>query len=445
MKRKKIIKLLEEKKFSELKNKINEVKCADIAEILKKLEDKQAFTVFRLLNKRKAGIAFSFMDSEMQEKMIKEFSDGELKDVLDILYMDDTVDLVEDMPSKVVTRILQTVSKEDRQTINKLLKYPDDSAGSIMTTEFVDLEKEMTVEEALERIKELAINSETIYTCYVLDKLGKLVGTVNIKDILIADREKKIEELMDKHFLFANVLDNQEEVAKIFDKYDIYALPVVDNETLLVGIITVDDAIDVIQEEMSKDFEIMGALKPKEKGYFETSVFEHAKNRIVWLLVLMFSAILTGAIISKYENAFAVVPLLVSFIPMIMDTGGNCGAQSSTLIIRGLATDEIRLTDIFRIIWKEIRVAILVGIVLAIVNGLRIYIQYKDIKMACTIGCTLIATAALAKTIGCLLPMLAKKIKLDPAIMAAPLITTLVDTFSILIYFNIATQIMGIK
>lgn len=437
--------LIEQKKFNELKKTLLEMNSADISLLLDELEDKKAVKLFRILPKEKAGETFSFMEKDMREKLIQEFTERELKDILDELYMDDTVDLIEEMPSNVVTRILRSIPKEDRKVINELLNYPEDSAGSIMTTEFIDLKENMTVTQALERIKELAIDSETIYTCYVLSTNRELIGLVDIKEILIADREITIKELMDTNIISVVTSEDKEEVAKTFDKYNLYALPVVDKENRLVGIITVDDAIDVLQDETSEDFEKMAAMSPNEEGYFETSVFKHAKNRIVWLLVLMLSAIMTGTIISKYEDAFAIVPILVSFIPMIMDTGGNCGSQSSTLIIRGLATDEIEMKDIFKVLWKEIRVALLVGAVLALVNGIRIFIQYNDLKIAVTIGLTLVVTVALAKTIGCILPMLAKKLKLDPAIMAAPLITTLVDTFSILVYFNIATNVLGIK
>ena len=437
--------LIEQKKFNELKKKLLEMNSADISLLLDELEEKKAVKLFRILPKEKAGETFSFMEKDMREKLIQEFTERELKDVLDELYMDDTVDLIEEMPSNVVTRILRSIPKEDRKVINELLNYPEDSAGSIMTTEFIDLKENMTVEKALERIKELAIDSETIYTCYVLSVNRELLGLVDIKEILIADRKTTIKDLMDTNIISVVTSEDKEEVAKTFDKYNLYALPVVDKENRLVGIITVDDAIDVLQDETSEDFEKMAAMSPNEEGYFETSVFKHAKNRIVWLLVLMLSAIMTGTIISKYEDAFQIVPILVSFIPMIMDTGGNCGSQSSTLIIRGLATDEIEMKDIFKVLWKEIRVALLVGAVLALVNGIRIFMQYNDLKIAVTIGLTLVVTVALAKTIGCILPMLAKKLKLDPAIMAAPLITTLVDTFSILVYFNIATSVLGIK
>lgn len=313
-----------------------------------------------------------------------------------------------------------------------------------MTTEFVDLKESMTVEQALQRIRDIGIDSETIYNCYVLNSNRILLGTINIKEILISKPTTIIKDLMATNVISVNTMDDQEEVTKMFDKYDYFALPVVDNENRLVGIITVDDAINVIQDEISEDFEKMAAISPNEESYFKTSVFKHAKNRIVWLLILMLSAAITGGIISAYEEAFAVVPLLVSFIPMIMGTGGNCGSQSSTLIIRGLATDEIELKDVFKALWKEFRVSLIVGVALAVVNGIRILIQYQDMQLAVVIGLTLIATVMLSKILGCLLPLLAKKLKLDPAIMAAPLITTLVDIFSILVYFQIATAIMGI-
>ena len=439
-----IEKKLEEKKFTEIKNILSYVNSADISGILEELDKKHATMLFRLLNKEVAGETFSYMSSDAKEELISDLTDAELRTVLDELFMDDTVDLIEEMPSNVVTRILRTVDKNDRKTINELLQYPDDSAGSIMTTEFVDLKEDMTVEECIKRIRTKGVNSETIYICYVLDKSRKLIGEVNIKDLLLANESDVVKNLISQNTISVNTLEDQEDVAKAFDKYDLYAIPVVDNENRLVGIITVDDVISVIKDEASEDFEKMAAINPNDDGYFETSVFKHAKNRIVWLLVLMLSATLTGAIITNYEAAFAVVPILVSFIPMIMDTGGNCGSQSSTLIIRGLATDEIELKDIFKVIWKEIRVASLVGLTLALVNGGRIFLQYRDLKISIVIAITLMATVVLAKMLGCMLPIAAKKLKLDPAIMAAPLITTLVDTFSILVYFNIATLILGL-
>ena len=439
-----IKKLLSNKEFNKLKNEIRELNAADIPALLEELEKESLVKLFRILTKEQAGEAFTYMEADMQEKLIHSLTDAELKNIMDELFMDDTVDLIEEMPSNVVTRILKAVNKEDRKTINELLKYPEDSAGSIMTTEFVDLKEDMTVEKALKRIRDIGIKSETIYNCYVLSKNRILLGILNIKEILLAKPETLVKDLMATNIISINTLEDKEEVTKVFDKYDYFALPVVDKENRLVGIITIDDAIDVIQEEVSEDFEIMAAMQPNEDGYFATSVFKHAKNRIIWLLILMLSAAITGAIITQYEQAFAALPLLVSFIPMIMGTGGNCGSQSSTLIIRGLATDEIELKDVFKALWKELRVSLLVGVVLAIVNGIRIMIQYKDMQLAIVIGLTLIATVSLAKALGCLLPLLAKKLKLDPAIMASPLITTLVDIFSILVYFQIATAIMGL-
>ena len=439
-----VIKLLENKKFNTLKEELKEMNSADIPSLLEKLEKKQVVKLFRILSKKQAGEAFSYMEPDMKEKLIHDLTDVELRNVIDELFMDDTVDLIEEMPSNVVKRILKAVNKEDRKTINELLQYPEDSAGSIMTTEFIDLKESMTVEEALERIRTMGVDSETIYNCYVLNRNRILLGIVNIKGILISKPGTLIKDLMATNIISVNTMEDQEEVTKVFDKYDYYALPVVDNENRLVGIITMDDAINVIQDEVAEDFEKMAAISPNEDGYFETSVFKHSKNRIFWLLILMLSSAVSGGIITHYQEAFAAIPLLVAFIPMIMGTGGNCGSQSSTLIIRGLATDEIELKDVFKALWKELRVSLLVGVVLAIVNGIRILIQYQDLQLAVVIGITLIATVALAKSLGCLLPLLAKKLKLDPAIMASPLITTLVDIFSILLYFQIATSIMGI-
>ena len=437
--------LIENKKFNELKKKLVDMNSADISEILDELEDKESvIIVFRLLTKEKAGETFSHMESDMREKLINDFTDKELKNILDELFMDDTVDLIEEMPSNVIPKILRSIPKEDRKIINELLKYPEDSAGSIMTTEFIDLKEDMTAEEVLKRVRKIGVDSETIYTCYVLSSERILKGIINIKDILLSKKETKIGTLMETNIISVNTLEDQEDVAKKFDKYDFYALPVVDHENRLVGIITVDDAINVLQDEVEEDFEKMAAITPTEDGYFQTSVFKHAKSRILWLLILMLSSAFTGNILTTYENAFAAVPLLVAFIPMIMGTGGNCGSQSSTLIIRGLATDEIKLKDIFRVLWKEIRVAIVVGIALAIVNTIRIMIQYQNLQLAIVLSITLIATVIVSKVIGCTLPLLAKRLKLDPAIMAAPLITTVVDVCSILVYFQVATHIMGL-
>ena len=439
-----IMELLSNKRYSNLNKYMDQINNQDIPALFEQLSSEDMVRLFRVLPKDEAADVFSYMEPDLQEKLINSLTDKELKSVLDELFMDDTVDLVEEMPSNVVKRILKSVDKEDRNTINELLKYPDDSAGSIMTTEFIDLKVNMTVDKAFEKIKKIGLKKETVYTCYVLDVRREVIGIVDIKDLLLADRDILIKDIMETNVISVNTLDDKEEVAKQFDKYDVMALPVVDKENRLVGIITVDDAIDVLQDETTEDFELMAAMTPTEDSYFKTSVFSHAKNRILWLLILMLSSAITGAIITHYENAFAAIPILVSFIPMIMGTGGNCGSQSSTLIIRGMAIDEISLKDFAKAIWKELRVSGLVGIVLALVNGIRIMIQYNDFMLAVVLGLTLVCTVILAKLLGCILPMLAKKLKLDPAIMASPLITTIVDTCSILIYFAIAVNIMNI-
>ena len=354
--------------------------------------------------------------------------------------MDDTVDLLEELPANLVKRILDTVSASDRSLINQLLNYPEDSAGSIMTTEYVDIRETMTVAESMEHIRQTGIHKETIYTCYVTDK-RKLLGIVSAKDLMTSDNDLTVHDLMETEIISVNTYTDQEAVAQLFTKYDLLALPVLDQDSRMVGIVTFDDAMDVMVEEATEDITKMAAMSPNEKTYFETSVFAHAKHRIVWLLILMFSATVTGTIITKYEDVFAAIPLLVAFIPMLMDTGGNCGSQSSTLIIRGIALNEIRFQDLFRVIFKEFRVSLIVGVALALANGARILIMYHSASLALVIGLSLIGTVILAKLIGCVLPLFAKRVGLDPAIMASPLITTLVDTCSILIYFNIATML----
>ena len=440
----KVIELLENKKYSELHNYIDKLNSQDISLLFEELSKEDMVLVFKLLSKDEGADVFSYMEPDLQEDLISLLTDKELKNVVDELFMDDTVDLIEEMPSNVVKRILKGVNQKDRKLINELLNYPEDSAGSIMTTEFVDLKMNMTVQSAFERIREIAIDKETVYTCYVLNSSRQIVGIVGVKDLLIAKQETIIKDIMETNIVTVNTLDDQEEVVKKFDKYDFIALPVVDKEKRLVGIVTVDDAIDVLQEENTEDFEIMAAITPSEESYFKTSTIKHAKNRILWLLLLMISSSITGPIIINYEEAFAALPLLVAFVPVIMGTGGNCGSQSSTMIIRGMATDEIKLKDYFRAVWKELRISLIVGVILSIANGIRIVIQYNDIQIAIVVGLTLILTVTLSKFLGCSLPMLAKKLKLDPAIMAAPLITTIVDSCSILIYFQIAIALIQI-
>ena len=440
MNRTTFIELLEKRDFKTLKNTLEIMNAVDIALLLSNLEDKERAFAFRLIPKDKAADVFSNMSNPIQSYLVKIFTEKELRELLDNLYMDDTVDLLEELPANLVTRILHTVSSDKRDLINQLLKFPENSAGSIMTTEYVSLKKTMTIKETMKHIKEVGIHKETIYTCYVLEN-RRLIGIVSAKDLMTLDDNTFIQDIMETEIISVGTHTDQEETARLFSKYDLLALPVVDLDNRMVGIITVDDAMDVMVDEATEDISIMGAVNPSEKTYFETSVFSHAKNRFLWLLILMLSSTITGTIITQYENALAAIPLLVSFIPMLMDTGGNCGSQSSTLIIRGLALDEIRFKDIFRVIFKEFRVALLVSLGLALANGLRIFIMYKDLKLAVVIGLSLICTVILSKIIGCILPLFAKKINLDPAIMAAPLITTLVDTCSIIIYFTIATHI----
>lgn len=439
-----VLDLFREKKYIELKQLLETMNSADIAQVLSEVDDEEMIVIYRLLTKEAAVETFAFMGTDEQEHLIHAMSDKELQEVTSLLNLDDAVDLIEEMPAIVVKRILRQADPAQRKLINEFLAYPNDSAGSVMTIEFVDLKATMTVEEAFDRIRKVGVNKETIYTCYVLDDSRCLQGIVTVKDLLLADKATKVSDIMETNLITVNTLEDQEEVVKKFNKYDLLALPVVDQENRLVGIITIDDAVDVMQDENTEDFEKMAAMAPSEDTYFRTSVFAHARHRIVWLLVLMLSATVTGMLITKYENAFAAIPLLVAFIPMLMDTGGNCGSQSSTLIIRGMAIDEIHPKDFFRVIFKEIRVALIVGVTLGVVNGIRIVLQYHDPKLAIVIGLTLVATVCLSKVLGCVLPMIAKKLKLDPALMAAPLITTIVDTCSIMIYFTIAVKVMNI-
>ena len=364
--------------------------------------------------------------------------------ILDAMYTDDAVDLLEDMPANVVNHLLDQVSQDTRADINRLLKYPEDSAGSIMTVEYIDVTLQMTVQQTLDKIRTIGIHSETVYTCYVVEK-RKLCGIVTAEALLTNDGDTQVKELMEENYIFIRTTDDREDAAKLFRKYDLIAIPVLDQEGYIVGIVTFDDAIDVLTEETTEDIHKMAAIASSEESYLKTSVFEHARHRILWLLILMFSATITGAIITKYENAFTAIPLLVSFIPMLMDTGGNCGSQSSTLIIRGLAVDELHFSDFFTILWKEFRVAIVVGVVLALANGVRIFWVYKNLPMAVVVAASLVVTIVIAKLVGCILPILAKRLRMDPAIMASPLITTIVDTCSIVIYFQIATLMFHIS
>ncbi|MBE7053997.1 MAG: magnesium transporter [Ruminococcaceae bacterium] len=440
--------LLSKRQFTKIKEILSQLNPTDVASILSQIEMAHLAYIFRILPKEFASEVFVDMDSDTQEHLIKSFTDRELKEVLDELFVDDTVDIIEEMPANVVKRILKNSQPDARKAINEILNYPKDSVGSVMTIEFVDLKKDMTVADAFERIRKTGYDKETIYTCYVVDKNRKLEGLVTVRTLLLADSSAKISDIMETNVIFANTLEDKEAIAIKFDKYDFMAIPVVDNEDRLVGIVTFDDAMEVIIEESTEDFSKMAAINPTTESYFKTSVWTHSKNRILWLLFLMLSATVTGMIIQEYETAFKTVPILVSFIPMLMGTGGNCGSQSSTMVIRGLALDEIKSKDLLKAIFKEFRIALVVGFLLSVVNAIRIIIMYnksQDINayiLALVLGITLVLVVVLAKVIGCILPIVAKKCKLDPAIMAAPIITTILDTCSVLIFFNIANVFM---
>lgn len=440
----KVFELLSEGNFKELKQLLNESNESDVAECLDELSKEDLAIVFRLLKKDEAVDIFSYMSSDTQEKLVETLSDQEVAAIVSKLYIDDAADLIDELPANLVSKVLQNASPTKRKAINEILKYPEDSAGSIMTVEYVDIKSGLTVKECFDRIRRIGLNKETVYTLYVVDADRRLIGVTTVKELLMRDYDTCINDFMEDNVITVTTNEDKEEVAKMFDKYDFLALPVVDNENRLVGIVTVDDAMDVMSEENEEDFEIMAAMTPSEDDYLKESVITQYKNRIVWLLVLMLSSIITGKIITNYEVTFSAIPLLVSFIPMLMDTGGNCGSQASTMVIRALATDEIEPKDVLKVWWKEARIGIMCGVTLGLVNGIRIFIQYHDLGIAIVIACTLCLTAVLAKSLGCFLPLLAKAIHLDPAYMASPLITTITDACSLAIYFNIALRVLNI-
>lgn len=438
-----LLDLAQQKQFRKLKEILVEENEVDIATFLTELDEERKVAVFRLLPKDLASDVFACLEVDQQQVIINSITDKELGAIIDDLYVDDAVDMLEELPANVVRRVLKNAGSDTRQLINQFLQYPENSAGSIMTAEYISLKKSMTVEQAFQFIRTHAVDTETIYTCYVTDSTRRLEGVVTVKDLLLSPYEEKIEDLMDTHVIKATTTEDREDVVDSFNKYDLLSLPVVDKEDRLVGIVTVDDAVDVMEQEATEDFEVMAAMHPSEKPYLKTGVFALAKNRIVWLLVLMISSMITGGILTKYEEAFAVLPLLVTFIPMLMDTGGNAGSQSSTMIIRGMAVGEIAPRDALKVIWKELRVGIICGIVLGAVNFARLMIQYPGNTLIClTVVLTLFCTVLMAKTIGGLLPIIAKVLKLDPAIMAAPLITTIVDAVSMVIYFELASNLL---
>ena len=445
----KVLTLLVEHNFSKLRSLLGNMNATDLSVLLTQIPESTLTVVFRLLPKDLASETFVEMDPDSQQHLITAFSDPELKEVLDKLFVDDTVDIIEEMPVKVVRKVLKNTSPEKRAVINEILNYPENSAGSLMTVEYVSLYKEMTVMQAFGKIRSEGVNKETIYTCYVTDRSRILLGIVTAKNLMLANPDDLISDLMETNIISCKTSDDREDVAHMIEKYGLIALPVVDHENRLVGIITFDDAMDVIKEETDDEFMKMAAIQPLEQNYFKTSVFSHSKKRIVWLLVLMMSATFTGLIITGFENALTA--LLVSFIPMLMDTGGNSGSQSSAIIIRGLATGEIKLSDFGKVLYKEFRIALIVGVTLALANAARLWLlniavyHYADglVREMFVVGITLIATVVSAKVFGCCLPMLAKKLKLDPALLASPIVTTLVDTTTVLIYFMVAVNVFG--
>jgi len=441
----KIIKLINEGKYTEIRNELIKLNVVDIAQFLSELEEDKSLIVFRLLPKEIAAEVFSYMSSEQQRYIIESITDREIKGIIDELFMDDTVDLLEEMPANVVKKILKNIGEQERKIINQLLMYPDYSAGSLMTIEYVDLRKEMTVGEAIRHIRETAIDKETIDVCYVTDNNRKLEGAVSIRKLILSDEAALVKDLMETNIVSIHTHMDQEEIADLFKKYDLLVMPVVDKENRLVGIITIDDIVDIIEQENTEDFHVMAAMQPSEEEYLKTRVVKLAKNRVLWLLVLMISSTFTGYIIRRFNDVLQSVVVLAAYIPMLMDTSGNAGSQSATMVIRGLALNELKLNDILRVIWKEFRVSLIVGAVLTIVNFLRIYlIEGTDLNISAVVCMSLFITVILAKVIGGSLPIIAKKLRLDPAIMASPFITTIVDAIVLSTYFTLATWLLHI-
>ena len=446
-----ILTLIENKEFVRLRSTLSEMNAPDIATMMDEIPEEYTLRLFRLLPKELAADTFVEMDADTQEHLIKRFSDKELHDVLDEMYLDDTVDIIEEMPANVVKRILRQSDPQTRSEINKILNYPKDSAGSIMTIEYVDLKAHMTVAEAFERIRKTGVDKETVYTCYVTDQNRHLLGIATIKDLLLCDNCAKIGDMMETNIIYVDTFEDKETVAGLFNKYDLLAMPVVDKETRLVGIITVDDVIDVIQEEHTEDIEKMAAMLPSEKPYLKTSSWEIFKNRIPWLMLLMLSSTFTGKIISSFEETLAACVALTAFIPMLMGTGGNSGGQASVTIIRGLSLGDVEMKDILKVLLKELAVSLLCGVALAVVNfGKMMLIDrtaiiasgQNPVMVSLVVSLTLIITVLCAKLVGCSLPMLVKRLGFDPAVMASPFVTTIVDAISLVIYFAIAMQLL---
>jgi magnesium transporter len=438
-----ILELMKARKYTEIRSIISEWNAVHIGDVMEELDRNNSLVFFRMLPKDTAVEVFSYLSNEQQMTIIESITDAEVRNIVNELYFDDMIDILEEMPASIVKNVLQHTKPEERNLINQFLNYPENSAGSLMTIEYVDLRKEMKVSEALDHIKKTAPDKETIYTCYVIDRNRKLEGIVSLRRLILTDRDLTIDEIMNTDVISVHTLDDQEAIAGLFKKYDLIALPVVDNEDRLTGIITIDDAVDVIEQENTEDFHKMAAMAPSEEKYLESGTFSLARNRIVWLIVLMISATFTGMIIRSFEDVLQSVVILAAYIPMLMDTGGNAGSQSATLIIRGMALGDIEIRDILKVVWKELRVSVLVGLSLALLNFLRIiFIERVPANVAGVVSVTMFLTIVLAKIVGCVLPIGARKLKLDPAIMASPLITTIVDAVSLVVYFWLASTFL---
>lgn len=438
-----MLELIDQRNYSEVHARLNELNVVDVAEWMSDIgEDPRMLVVFRLLPKEMAADVFSYLSHETQQKIVEGLTDKELARIINDLFLDDTVDFLEEMPASIVKRVIRATNPETRKQLNLLLMYPDESAGSLMTIEFMELDDIWTVRYAIDAIRSQSKDKETISTLYVTDKERHLEGVVGLREVLTSEDDEKIHDLMETDIINVNTHDDQQEVAEKFKKYDLLSMPVVDNENRLVGIITIDDIVDVIEEEATEDIYKMAAMQPSEEGYMQASVWTLAKNRVVWLVVLMVSATFTGMIINRFEVALAANVLLTSFIPMLMDTGGNAGSQSSVSVIRGITLGEIKFRDSFTVIWKEFRISLITGVIVAVANFIRVILMYGDITLALVVSLTLIAVIIISKVVGGVLPLFAIKVKLDPAVMASPLITTIVDALALIVYFKIAIMLL---
>ncbi|MCR1822367.1 MULTISPECIES: magnesium transporter [Terrisporobacter] len=437
--------LIEERKILELSEYFANLNSVDIAKDMVDLRNEDIVLAFRILPKDTAVEVFSYLELDMQEYIIQSITDSELKDIIDKLFLDDTVDIIEELPSHIVKKVLKNTSKEKREFINQFLKYDENTAGAMMTIEFLDLKESMTVKDAIKYIRNDSLDKEDVDTCFIIDNNRKIKGTLHLKELILNNEKTLIEDIMNRNIICTSTVEDQEVVASEFKKYDLTCMPVLDKEDRLVGIITVDDVMDIIDKENTEDFQKMAAIQPNEESYLKTPVLELAKHRVIWLLVLMISATFTGSIIKKFDDVLQSVVILAAFIPMLMDTGGNAGSQSSTLVIRGLALGDIEIKDYLKVMFKEFRVSLIVATVLASVNFLRIYLlERTELAISITVCLSLFCTVIIAKVVGSLLPIVAKKLKFDPAIMASPLITTIVDTFALMIYFTLAKVLLGI-